>query len=53
MVDEELLKYYYNVIKSMDYLFLSNLYSPMYDKYFDKISDDEIKKQIAVWLMED
>lgn len=40
----------YNTIKTVDIAILQNMYSPMFDKTFDKMNDDEIKQQLDAWV---
>ena len=41
---------YYDQIKTLNIATLQNMYSPMFDKTFDKMNDEEIKAQLDVWV---
>ena len=41
---------HYNTIKTLNIATLQNMYSPMFDKTFDKMNDDEIKQQLDAWV---
>jgi hypothetical protein len=45
-----LFKYYYKKIKMAYVNTLARMYSPMFDKKFSEMSDDEIKQQLDYWL---
>lgn len=42
----EVEEYYYRC----DYKRYPDMYSPIYDKTFDKMTEDEIKHQLDVWV---
>jgi hypothetical protein len=50
---DERVEYYFDKIKKGPFWRLQHLYSPMFDKTFDKLSDEEIKKQIELWVIDE
>ena len=47
---DTLLEHYFNKIKASTQI--KHFYSPVYNKQFDLLSDDEIKHQLRCWLNE-
>ena len=41
---------YFDRVKSLEISFLQEMYSPMFDKKFSEMTDDEIRRQLDLWL---
>lgn len=50
---QEELDFFFEGFKELGKDFLENLYSPMFDKKMSELSDDELKKQIELWIKEE
>ena len=49
-VKEEQVEFYFNKVKTVSLNALQSMYSPMFDKNFSEMSDDEIKQQLDLWV---
>ncbi len=50
--NEELKRFYFDRIKTTNIETLRNMYSPLFDKKFNEMTDDEIKQQLDVWVVD-
>ena len=50
MTKHERVEFYYNEVKKVSLEGLEAMYSPMFDKHFHEMTDDEIKQQLDFWV---
>ena len=50
MLTHENKQYYFDSIKEINIATLKHMYSPLFDKTFDELTDQEIKEQLDLWI---